>query len=161
MRSFPRRPSFRRARSDSRVAPELAFDQGPGDLFIVRVAGNFVNEDGLASLEYGTLVLRAPLILVLGHDNCGAVDATVKALKDKTEYPGHLPALVNAIKPAVELASKSGAKDLMAAAVQANVRLAVERLKAAQPLLQEMVQQKKLGVVGGVYSLATGKVALV
>ncbi len=105
--------------------------------------------------------LRAPLILVLGHDNCGAVDATVKALKDKTEYPGHLPALVNAIKPAVELASNSGAKDLMAAAVQANVRLAVERLKAAQPLLQVMVQQKKLGVVGGVYSLVTGKVALV
>lgn len=147
--------------SDSRVAPELAFDQGPGDLFIVRVAGNFVNEDGLASLEYGTLVLRAPLILVLGHDNCGAVDATIKAWKDKTEFPGHLPALVNAIKPAVELASKSGTKDLMAAAVQENVRMAVDRLKSAQPLLQEMVQQKKLGVVGGVYSLATGKVTLV
>lgn len=147
--------------SDSRVAPELAFDQGPGDLFIVRVAGNFVNEDGLASLEYGTLVLHAPLILVLGHDNCGAVDATVKALKDKTEFPGHLPALVNAIEPAVEIASQSGAKDLVGAAVRENVRLAVERLKTAQPLLQDMVRQKKLGVVGGVYSLATGKVSLV
>lgn len=146
--------------SDSRVAPELAFDQAPGDLFIVRLAGNFVNDDGLASLEYGTVFLHVPLILVLGHSNCGAVDATVKVLKDNAQLPGHLPALVNAIKPAVEFARRSGAADLLAAAIAENVRLAVDRLKTAQPVLQDLVQQKKLSVAGGVYDLATGKVTL-
>ena len=87
--------------ADSRLAPELAFDQGPGELFVVRVAGNFVNEDGLASLEYGAMVLGVPLIMVLGHSSCGAVDATIKVVKDGSTLPGHLPSLINAIRPAV------------------------------------------------------------
>jgi len=77
--------------ADSRVAPELAFDQGPGDLFVVRVAGNFVNEDGLASLEYGSLVLGVPLIMVLGHSNCGAVNAAIKASRMAPHCPGICP----------------------------------------------------------------------
>src|SRR5947208_3178290 len=74
--------------ADSRVAPELAFDQGPGDLFVVRLAGNFVNEDGLASLEYGAVVLNSPLIMVLGHSNCGAVNATIKTRQEGKTLAG-------------------------------------------------------------------------
>jgi carbonic anhydrase len=87
--------------ADSRVSPELLFDQGPGDLFVVRLAGNFVDDDGLASLEYAVKFLGAPLLMVLGHSNCGAVDAAIKVVKEGAELPGHLPELVDSIKPAV------------------------------------------------------------
>lgn len=147
--------------ADSRVAPELTFDQGAGDLFVVRVAGNFVNEDGLASLEFGAAVLHSPLILVLGHTRCGAIASTIDVVKNGTQLPGHLPALVNAIRPAVETAQKAGAADLLAEATEANVRLNVERLKTAGPILVQRVAEKKLTIAGGVYDLATGKVKLV
>lgn len=147
--------------ADSRIAPELAFDQSAGDLFVVRVAGNFVNEDGLASLEFGAAVLKSPLILVLGHTRCGAVAATIDAVKNGTQLPGHLPALVDAIRPAVMAAQKAGAADMLEAATEANVRLNVERLKTTAPILAQQVAEKKLTVVGGVYDLATGKVRLV
>ena len=90
--------------ADSRVAPELAFDQGPGDLFVVRVAGNFVNDDMLASLEYGVEFLGVPLIMVLGHTNCGAITATVKVIQEGARLPGHLPDLLRSLKPAVQMA---------------------------------------------------------
>src|SRR6266436_5876486 len=93
--------------SDSRVAPELLFDQGPGDLFVMRVAGNVVSPNLLASIEYGAQFLGAPLIMVLGHSGCGAVDAAIKVLKDKAVLPGHLSALIAAIKPAVIVAEKT------------------------------------------------------
>ncbi len=93
--------------ADSRVAPELLFDQAPGDLFVVRVAGNVVTPDLLASLEYGIQFLGAPLIMVVGHTNCGAVDAAIKVLKDKVVLPGHLPELITALKPAVIIAEKT------------------------------------------------------
>jgi len=147
--------------ADSRIAPELAFDQGPGQLFVTRVAGNFVNEDVLASLEYGALVLGSHLILVLGHSNCGAVSATIDVVKEKTQLPGHLPALINAIRPAVLAAQKEGAADLLKAATIANVRINVAKLKKATPILSQRIAQKQLAVVGGVYDLATGKVELV
>lgn len=145
--------------ADSRVAPELAFDQGPGRLFVVRVAGNFVNEDGLASLEYGSKVLGVPLIMVLGHSNCGAVDSTLKAVKDGIVLPGHLPALVAAIRPAAEAAKT--AKDPLEAAIAENVRLNVKRLAEATPILAPMVSEGKVKVVGAVYDLKTGVVAAV
>src|SRR6266849_8482607 len=88
--------------ADSRIAPEYAFDSGRGDLFVCRVAGNFANDDTVASLEYSVAVLNSPLILVLGHESCGAVDATIKSLKDNTTLPGHLPSLVAALAPAVK-----------------------------------------------------------
>lgn len=147
--------------ADSRVAPELAFDQGAGDLFVVRVAGNFVNEDGLASLEFGVAVLQSPLIMVLGHTRCGAISSTIDVVKNGTQLPGHLPALVNAIRPAVAEAQKAVPADLLAAATEANVRLNVERLKTAGPILAQRAAEKKLTIVGGVYELATGKVRLV
>ncbi|HEY9348608.1 MAG TPA: carbonic anhydrase [Inquilinus sp.] len=147
--------------ADSRVSPELAFDQGPGDLFVVRVAGNFLNDDGLASLEYGALILNVPLIMVLGHSNCGAVDATIKVLKDGTKLPGHLPGLVNSIKPAVEAAKAKGGPDLLADAITENVRRNVRLLVTGDPVVAGLVKDDKVKVVGGVYDLATGRVNLV
>lgn len=146
--------------ADSRVAPELAFDEGPGELFVVRVAGNFVNDDGLASLEYGIKFLGIPLVMVLGHTNCGAVDATIKVLKDNAKLPGHLPGLVTAIKPAVEKAKKADSGNLLEAAIADNVRHNVSRLKAAKPIVSNFVADGKVKIVGGVYDLATGKVNL-
>ncbi len=147
--------------ADSRVAPELVFDQGPGDLFVVRVAGNFVNEDGLASLEFGSAVLGSQLIMVLGHTSCGAVRAAIDVVQNGTELPGHLPALAKAIAPAVKEAEAQKPADLMEAATIENVRLNVAYLKTAAPILSDLVAKGKLDVVGGVYDLATGKVGMV
>ncbi|RAI37657.1 carbonic anhydrase [Rhodoplanes roseus] len=147
--------------ADSRVAPEYAFDQGPGELFVVRLAGNFVDDHGLASLEYGVAVLGLPLIMVLGHSNCGAVAATMKVLKEKTKLPGHMPLLIEAIKPAIDLAQKSKAENPLDAAIAENVRYNVRRLTEAKPIVAKAVADGKVKVVGGVYDIATGKVAMV
>ncbi len=147
--------------SDSRVAPELLFDQGPGELFIMRVAGNIVTPDLLASIEYGAQFLGAPLIMVLGHSGCGAVDAAIKVLKTKAVLPGHLPALITAIKPAVVVAEKTQTGNLLDNAVAENVRRQVARLKNSPPVVQKLYAAKKIDIVGGVYDLATGKIALV
>ena len=146
--------------ADSRIAPEYAFDSGRGDLFVCRVAGNFANDDTIASLEYAVAVLNTPLILVLGHDACGAIDSTIKSLKDNTTLPGHLPSLVMALAPAVKTASGQGG-DALANAIRQNVRDNVAKLASAAPILGAAVEQKKLKVVGGVYRLTTGKVDLV
>ncbi len=146
--------------ADSRVAPELVFDQTPGDVFAVRVAGNYQTVDMLASLEYSVAVLNAPLVMVLGHTNCGAVSAVVKDLQDSKALPGHINVLVNAIKPGVEKAIAAGGDHLLDNAIEANVRYNVERLKSAQPILAEHYKAKKLDIVGAVYQLATGKVKL-
>lgn len=147
--------------ADSRVSPELIFDQGPGELFVIRVAGNFVNEDGLASIEYGAAVLGVPLILVLGHSNCGAVAATIKVVKEGTTLPGHLPSLVAAIRPAIEEAIADKPADLLAEATSDNVRHNVEKLRTAEPIVAEAVAAGKIKLAGGVYDIATGKVAMI
>ncbi len=147
--------------ADSRVAPELAFDQGPGDLFVVRVAGNIVNPDLLASLEYGVEFLRVPLIMVLGHTGCGAVDAAIKVLKTGAVLPGHLPELIAAIKPAVMIAEKTRTAHLLDNASTENVRRQVTRLKNSPPVVQKSYAGKKIDIIGGLYDLATGKVAIV
>jgi carbonic anhydrase len=147
--------------SDSRVAPELAFDQGPGDVFVVRVAGNFVNPDGLASLEYAVHFLGVPLLMVLGHSNCGAVGAAIEVVTGRAELPGHLPELVKAIEPAVIAAHARHPGDLLAAAIEENVRLTVMRLIDDAPVLSDALATKKIAVSGGVYDLATGKVSLI
>lgn len=146
--------------ADSRIAPEYAFDSGRGDLFVVRVAGNFVNDDNLASLEYAVAVLKSPLLMVLGHANCGAVGATIKSLKDGTVLPGHLPALVSSLTPAVKaVADKPG--DPLENATKENVRMNVARLQTATPLLSAAVQNHTLRIVGGYYNLTDGRVDLV
>ncbi len=147
--------------ADSRVAPELAFDQNPGDLFVVRVAGNFVTQDGLGSLEYGAAVLGTKLIMVLGHTSCGAVNATVDALQKGNKLPGHIADLVRAMKPGIEPALKKGGNDVQQRAMIANVQHNVQRLKTAKPILAGMIAKKQVRVVGGVYDIATGKVTLV
>jgi carbonic anhydrase len=146
--------------ADSRVAPELIFDQGPGDLFIVRLAGNFVNDDGLASLEYGVQFLDAPLIVVLGHSGCGAVAATLKVIQNGTTLPGHLPELVQAMRPGIETAIQRKPHDLLKEATDENVRYAVSRLESSEPIMKAAVAQKKIKIVGGYYDIATGKVRM-
>ena len=147
--------------ADSRVGPELAFDQAPGDLFVVRVAGNVVNTDLLASLEYGAQFLGSPLIVVLGHSNCGAIDAAVKVVQTKAVLPGHLPELITGLKPAVIAAEKAKSGNLLDNAIAENVRRQVARLKSSPPIIQKGYTTKKIDIVGGVYDIATGKVTMV
>jgi carbonic anhydrase len=145
--------------ADSRIGPEYCFDVALGDVFVCRVAGNFANDDNVASFEYAVSVLNAPLIMVLGHDACGAVDATVKSVKTGSTLPGHLPALVAAITPAVA-AAQGESGDLLANAIRQNVLLNVAKLKTATPILSKAVDDNKLRVVGAIYRLTSGKVEL-
>jgi len=145
--------------ADSRIAPEYAFDSGRGDLFVCRVAGNFAGDETIASMEYAVAVLNTPLIFVLGHDSCGAVDATLKAFKDD-KPPGHIPSLVDAIAPAAKVAMQQGG-DVLDKAIRQNVIDNVAKLKSAAPILNAAVEQNKLRVVGGIYRLASGKVELI
>jgi carbonic anhydrase len=146
--------------ADSRVSPELLFDQSPGDVFVVRLAGNFLDDDGFASLEYAVKFLGAPLVMILGHTNCGAIDAAIKVVKDRIELPGHLPELIKSIEPAVIAAHARHPSDLLAAATEENVRLNVKRLEGNDPIMTEPLAAKKLAIAGGVYDIATGKVNL-
>ena len=147
--------------ADSRVVPDHVFDQNPGDLFVVRVAGNVVSPDLLASLEYGVQFLGVPLIMVVGHSGCGAVDAAIKVLKAKAVLPGHLPELVTAIKPAVIVAERTQTGSLLDNAIAENVRRQVARLKASPPVVQVAYAGRKIDIVGGVYDIATGRVTAV
>lgn len=146
--------------ADSRIAPEYAFDTGRGDLFVCRVAGNFAGTETVASMEYAVAVLSAPLILVLGHDSCGAVDATLKALKDDKPPPGHIPSLVDAIAPAAKAAMQQGG-DVLDKAIRQNVIDNVAKLKSAAPILNTAVEQGRLKIAGGIYRLTTGTVDLI
>jgi carbonic anhydrase len=147
--------------SDSRVGPEFIFDQGPGELFVVRVAGNVLTEAGVASLEYATQVLGVPLILVLGHSNCGAVAAAIKSADGGPALPGHLPELIAELAPAVTATQSVPAADRLSAAITENVRLTERQTAATAPLLSAMVASGKVKVAGGVYDIGTGKVRMV
>jgi carbonic anhydrase len=143
--------------ADSRVSPELAFDQTRGRLFVVRVAGNFVDENGLASIEFGAKVLGASLIMVLGHDSCGAIQGAIDVVTKNAQLPGHLPGLVAHLKPPVEKALKQQGS-LLANATRENVLLNVETLRNSDPVLSDMIKENRLRVVGGLYELASGRV---
>lgn len=144
--------------ADSRVAPELAFDQGPGDLFVARVAGNVVTPGLLASLEYSVEFLGVPLVMVLGHTGCGAVDAAVKVVQDQMVLPGHLPELIAQIEPAVERAAKLPSGSLLANSCEENVRGQVAALKKASPIIAESYAKGQIDIVGALYDLPTGQV---
>ncbi len=140
--------------ADSRVSPEIVFDQGLGDLFTVRVAGNIAADAEIASIEYAVEHLHTPLVVVMGHQSCGAVAAAIAG----GDAPGHVPALITAIRPAVDEA-RSLPGDLAENAVRLNVERVVAQLRTSQPVLAELVAAGKLRIVGAVYSLDTGNVA--
>ena len=142
--------------SDSRVAPEIIFDQGLGDLFDIRVAGNFLDDVVLGNMEYAAVELGVPLLVILGHERCGAV----KAALDGKAVPGHISTLVAAIKPAVD-STKGQTGDAWDNAVRANVKMNVNKLQSSSPILAEAVQAGKLKVVGGRYDLDSGKVEII
>lgn len=148
--------------SDSRVAPEILFDVGVGDIFVIRVAGNVIGGAGAVvkgSVEYGVAELNAPLIVVLGHSGCGAVKAAMKHIDAKDSLPGAINGLVELVKPAVAQ-SKGEPGDALENAIRKNVEIGVERLKELQPILAPQVKDGKLKVVGAVYDLRTGAVTL-
>lgn len=141
--------------SDSRVPPGLIFDQGLGDLFVIRVAGNVVDEVTLASIEYAVLALAVPLVLVLGHSGCGAITA---ALAQHT-LPGHLPRLVRYFAAPI-LVARNQPGDLLTNAINANVRLGAEQLHNESVVIRQAVMTGHLRIVPAIYDLHTGAVAL-
>lgn len=142
--------------SDSRVPPEIVFDQGIGDIFVVRTAGEVMDNASLGSIEYAVEHLSVPLVVVLGHDSCGAVKAAVEG----GEAPGHIASLVEAIKPAVDEA-KNGTQaqdQLLNISIDNNVKNIVSDLNSSEPILSEYVKEGKLKIVGARYHLDSGKV---
>lgn len=139
--------------SDSRVPPEVIFDQGLGDLFVVRVAGNIVDGAVMGSIEYAIEHLETPLLVVLGHGKCGAVSAAIKG----GEPHGHIGGIVEAIAPAVDKA-KSQTGDLLTNAVKANIAMIVSQLMSSEPVLAELVKSGKLEIVGAFYDLESGEI---
>jgi carbonic anhydrase len=139
--------------SDSRVPPEIIFDQALGDLFVIRVAGNVVDDFAIGSIEYGVTVLGADLVVVLGHSNCGAVDGALKGLK----FDNHIQEVLNAIQPAIE-ADKGTSENSLEKAIKANVRHVEDKLKSSKPVLAKLLEQGKLSILGGYYDLSSGKV---
>jgi carbonic anhydrase len=140
--------------ADSRVPPEILFDQGVGDLFVIRAAGNVVSGAGPiveGSITYGVVVLGAPLVMVLGHSGCGAVKAAIETKE---------LAVPDSIRNLVRMVSTGGEKDLDRAIV-ANVRAGVAKLNSLEPTLARYIETKRIKVVGAVYDLASGKVTLV
>ncbi|HSN01592.1 MAG TPA: carbonic anhydrase [Rudaea sp.] len=146
--------------ADSRVAPELVFDQAPGDLFVVRVAGNYLNRDALSSLEYGVGVLGTPLVMVLGHSNCGAVKATIQEIQNPKPLPGHIWDITDAVRAGIESVVKSGGDNLLERAIEANAEYNAARIASAQPIISEAVKNGRVMVVCAEYELASGKVRL-
>ena len=145
--------------SDSRVPPELVFDQGFGDLFVIRVAGNVADPVNLGSVEYAAEHLGVPVVVVLGHHRCGAVQATAEAVAKGAKVEGNLGAIVSEIAPAVNEARKAPGKEgLEHDAVHANARRTAAAILERSPVLKELVEHGKVKIVTAVYDLASGGV---
>jgi carbonic anhydrase len=145
---------------DSRVPPEVVFDQGIGDIFVGRIAGNFANTDLIGSMEFATAVAGAKAIVVLGHTACGAVMGAADDAR-----LGNLTATLANLKPAVDAASRempgahtSKNADFVARITETNVRLTMDRILDQSELLRKLVDDEKLVLVGGVYDLETGRI---
>jgi len=138
--------------SDSRVPPEVIFDQGLGDLFVIRVAGNVLDTTTIASAEYAAEHLDVSILVVLGHSKCGAVTAAVSA----DEPEGYIGDLMKIIEPAVKKAKGMGG-DMIENAIKVNVEMVVERLKELSPVISHLVSERKLEVIGALYDLESGE----
>jgi carbonic anhydrase len=144
--------------SDSRVPPELIFDVGFGDLFTIRLAGNIIEEDVIGSLQYAVAHIHTHLVIVLGHEGCGAVTATVEEMLNKAVEPEHIESLIKSIKPGLsKLDLKQDSESLLRAAVEANVRWSMQQLLAL-PEAKRAIQEKHVVLLGAVYELNTGRV---
>jgi carbonic anhydrase len=141
--------------SDSRVPPEIVFDQGLGDLFVIRVAGNVIDDHSLGSIEYAVDHLAVRLVVVLGHQRCGAVKAAKDTIAAKTEAPAHIQSLVTAIQPAVEATVHGD----LETTVKANVKDVLQALRSSTPVLKPKVDSGELRVLGAYYTLDTGAVS--
>jgi carbonic anhydrase len=146
--------------SDSRVPPELLFDQGLGNIFVIRVAGNVVDQIALGSIEYGAEHLNAPLLFILGHSKCGAVTATIDA---KGEPEGNIGAIVKKIMPAAEKAKKKGGTkdEILETAIQENVKNVYSDVMKKSKIVPHLVEEGKLKIAAGEYDITTGKVAMI
>jgi carbonic anhydrase len=149
--------------SDSRVPAEIVFDQGLGDLFVIRVAGNIVASSQVGSVEFAAARFGTPLVVVLGHSQCGAVLATLEELQQPTEQQSrNLRSIVDRVRPSVEalLATELAhdADALVRQAVRANIRVAANHLRHGSAILEQLIQGDRLLVVGAEYSLETGVV---
>jgi carbonic anhydrase len=145
--------------ADSRVSPEIIFDQGLGDLFTIRTAGHVLDNAVLGTVEYGLEELNIPLVMVMGHERCGAVQGAVKAVDSGNAIPGHLGALLAAITPAVKQV-KDQPGDILDNVVRAHVRLTMRQLQTDVPLLAQRIREKLVTIVGVRTDLDTGDIEL-
>ena len=143
--------------ADSRVPPEVLFDEGLGDLFVIRNAGNIVDATCLASVEYGVAHLGVSLVLVLGHERCGVITAAVGVSRDGQEIRGHLWSLIDAVRPALEQTDPGG-DDVVDQAVRAHVTIQVEGLRRADPIVSRAVRTGGVRIVGARYDIDRGQV---
>lgn len=146
--------------ADSRTSPELIFDQGIGDLFVCAVAGNVPTSELVASMEYAISALETPLIVVMGHSSCGAVTAAMKTISENITLPGSLPGLVSQITPAVMEVDDIHAESALSEAIEINVRNGMARLTEMSSIIADSVEAGKVGIIGGVYDLASGRFQL-
>lgn len=150
--------------SDSRVPAEMVFDQGFGDLFVIRVAGNIVAPSQVGSVEFAADSFGCPLVVVLGHTHCGAISSTIEALKNPNALSSvNLMSIVNRVRPSVEILMQTELKDdlekLSMHAVKSNVFASVNQLRHGSAVLENLIAKGKLKVVGAEYSLETGEVS--
>jgi carbonic anhydrase len=143
--------------SDSRVPIEIVFNQGLGELFVIRVAGNILNDHVIGSVEYAIETFGCALVMVLGHSNCGAVTAAVDAVVHQRRAPARIATIVDAIRPNVEIVRNEA--DLLEAAIAQNVRSVTATLQQTQPLITAARKAGRLAVVGAEYHLSTGNVS--
>jgi carbonic anhydrase len=146
--------------ADSRVPVEILFDHEPGDIFVVRLAGNFVSEAALASIEYAVSILKSPLVMVLGHTSCGAVKAALDFVETGATLAGHMQVMAAAVEPAA-VACRDRDGDWWHNAVIENARRNAAQLRASAPILSAAVAATQARIVAAVYDLSSGKVALV
>lgn len=144
--------------ADARVAAELIFLRGPGDLFMVRVAGNVFSEYGLASLEYAIDALGVPLIMVLGHTNCGAVTAAVHVVEQEVHLPGRLHVLIDALEPSVLRARERQPEDMIDTTSRINVMRQVDRIGSLSPMIAAAIEAGTTKVIGAMYDMNSGEV---